>query len=911
MEFKTVSFDDISSKISTPRTPRTDREKEKTQQISYQFTEELTHVINSKKEQEPYDFSKIQGKIQRLIDIEPKINVIHAATVTGKVGAKLYNNISTSEIDMMASDVCENLAIETPEYTILAARLLAENTQKYTSKNIREVYDEAMNYFDKDTGKIIPLIHPFVYEFVKENAEWLNSVIDDTRDFLLTRFGIMTLREKYLLRNTENKIIERIQFMRLREAMGIHVMSKLVYKELSWEEIKKRIVETYNLTSTLKMTGATPTIQNASTPFNQLISCNLGVCDDTTESISRDCSYSAAVLSKHGAGVSISFDPIRANGSRICGTGAKGRSAPLYKTLRIYEAIFDLFDQGGGKRRGSMSAYLSIHNVNIFDFLTAIDKHSPPDITVLDIFYGLSIHEYFEKRVKNKEMWSLFNSKLPEVQELNNLWGKKYIDKYLELEEKKLYTMQVPSVDLWRKICKSRIENGMPYLCNMDAFNRKSNQQNIGSIIQSNLCTEIALPTKPGEWQNCVINSIAVQNFIYDSYSEEELKLPVSERRKLNHEFPENPVVNYEELAKVAGIANRNLDTIIDINHYAQDCIKKPNLESRPTGIGVQGLADAFHKCKLVYGSPEANQLSANLHEAILYGAMVMSNKRAAKYGAYPLYKNSPLYHGYYQPDMWNIEKLIKEEKLPDLSIEELINLEYKQQMDNVKYQSDQNLFNWDILRELGEEYGFRNSEFTADMPTASTSQILGSNEGTEPFTSNLYIRSTDSGMFFCINKYLIHEMRKLNIDNKRLGLYLALNKGSVANLDGMPDILKKRFATVWEMKKVPLIDLAYTHGRFITQSESRNIYISPENLSVSSLTTLDMKTMQRGIKTIAYYLRSKPAKAIELPISKNQEKEIEDYTEKLKDYFKENAEEATSLMPGATNSKKICLSCQ
>jgi len=369
---------------------------------------------------------------------------------------------------------------------------------------------------------------------------------------------------------------------------------------------------------------------------------------------------------------------------------------------------------------------------------------------------------------------------------------------------------KISAQKLWFQILDSQMETGTPYLCYKDAANLKSNQQNLGTIKSSNLCSEIIEYSDKNESAVCNLASIGLPAFV------------------------ENGAFNFDKLRKVVAIATRNLNRVIDINYYPTPETERSNLTHRPIGLGIQGLADVFALLKLSWDKPEAADLNQRIFEHMYYAAVLESTVLASTDGAYKSYEGSPASKGKLQFDMW---KDGNGEPITPLTMQD-------------------KTLDWPLLYEAVNEYGLRNSLLMAPMPTASTSQILGYNECFEPFNSNLYTRRTLAGEFIVVNKYLLNELMDLNLWDENLKQQLIINNGSVQNITAIPEEIRDRYKTVYEMSQKTLIDMAAARGAFICQSQSLNLFVAEANYA--KLTSMHFYAWKKGLKTGCYYLRTK-----------------------------------------------------
>jgi ribonucleoside-diphosphate reductase alpha chain len=697
----------------------------------------------------------------------------------------IYEGVATSELDNLASEVAATLTARHPDYALLAARIAISNLQKNTKKSFYQTMHDLYHYVDQKTGNQAPLIGKDTFDIIQKNAELLDSVIIYDRDFGYDFFGFKTLERSYLLK-MYGKVVERPQHLLMRVSIGIHK-----------EDIVSAI-ETYHLLSERWFTHATPTLFNAGTPNPQMSSCFLlQIKDDSIDGI-FDTLKSCAKISQSAGGIGVSIHNVRATGSYIRGTG--GASNGIVPMLRVYNDTARYIDQGGGKRKGSFAIYLEPWHADIFDFLDLRKNHGKEEVRARDLFTALWIPDLFMKRVEENGTWSLFCPN--ESPGLSDVWGKDFEALYTRYEAEGKARKILKAQDLWFKILEAQIETGNPYMLYKDACNAKSNQQNLGTIKSSNLCTEIIEYTAPDEVAVCNLASIALPRYV------------------INGKF------DHQKLFEVTQTVTRNLNKVIDGNSYPVPEAKVSNMRHRPIGIGVQGLADAFMMLRYPFESQEACDLNREIFETIYYGAMTASKDLAKQSGPYETYEGSPVSKGIFQYDFWNVTPSAR--------------------------------WDWKKLKEEVKKYGIRNSLLVAPMPTASTSQILGNNECFEPYTSNLYSRRVLSGEFIVLNKYLLKDLVQLNLwDNNMKNKILASN-GSIQKIEEIPVSIRALYKTVWEIKQKVILDMAADRGAFICQSQSLNVFM--ENATFSKLSSMHFYGWKAGLKTGMYYLRTKSA---------------------------------------------------
>ncbi|MCW7491941.1 ribonucleoside-diphosphate reductase subunit alpha [Leptospira sp. 2 VSF19] len=570
-------------------------------------------VIKRNGKHESVKFDKVTARIEKLSYGLSRL--VSPIDVAKKVIEGIYDGVSTSELDNLASEIAASLTTKHPDYALLASRIAVSNLHKNTTKSFSETMERLYSHVDSKTGKWMPLIADDVWEIIKEHSELLDSSIIYDRDFGFDYFGFRTLEKSYLLR-LNGKILERPQHMYMRVAIGIH------------KQRIEDVIKTYDLMSERWFTHATPTLFNAGTPKPQMSSCFLlTMKDDSIDGI-YDTLKQTAKISQSAGGIGISIHDIRATGSYISGTN--GTSNGIIPMLRVFNDTARYVDQGGGKRKGAFAIYLEPWHADIFPFLELKKNHGKEEMRARDLFYALWISDLFMKRVEEGGEWSLFCPN--EAPGLSDVYGDDFVKLYEKYEKEGRARSKVKAQDLWFAIVESQIESGTPYLLYKDAANLKSNQKNLGTIKSSNLCTEILEYTSPDEVAVCNLASVALPKFVSDG----------------NFLF--------DKLYEIVYQMTINLNRIIDENYYPVKEAKNSNLKHRPIGIGVQGLADVFILLRMPYESDAAKKLNIEIFETIYFAAMTASKDIAKIEGPYPSYPGSPLSNGIFQFDLWNVK---------------------------------------------------------------------------------------------------------------------------------------------------------------------------------------------------------------------------------------------------------------
>jgi ribonucleotide reductase alpha subunit len=768
-------------------------------------------VLKRNNEYEDVSFDKV---LMRLKNLSSDLH-INVSEIAQKVCTRIFDGVKTCELDELAAYLCSSMSIDNPDYSTLASRIIISNHQKNTSPSFSETV--GILYDNKDiNGEHSPLISEELYEIVNKNKEKLNNYIDYQRDFLFDYFGFKTLERAYLIK-IDKKIIERPQHLWMRVSLGIH-----------GNDIRE-VLQTYDLMSKKYFTHATPTLFNSGTKRPQLSSCFLCSVNDDSISGIYDSLKEMALISKYAGGIGVHIHQVRSKGSHIRGTN--GTSNGIIPMLRVFNNTARYVDQAG-KRLGSIAVYLETWHSDIEAFLELKKNHGSEEERCRDLFLALWVSDLFMERIKANKKWSLMCP--DQCKGLSDTYGDEFKALYEKYESEGKYTKQINAQDLWFKILEAQIEQGVPYILYKDAANKKSNQQNLGTIKSSNLCAEVLIYSSPEETGVCNLASICLPTYV------------------------NNGVFEFDKLHEVVKVAAKNLNKVIDINFYPVEKARVSNLKHRPIGIGVQGLADVFMMLKYPFESEAAAELNKQIFETIYHAAvessMELSKKRnniitdilnnnseeditkyvnefeediiKTKYiGAYSSFEGSPISRGLFQFDLWG--------------------------------EKPSERYDWDKLREDIKSFGIRNSLLISPMPTASTSQIMGFNESFEPFTNNIFQRKTLSGEFIVINKYLIRELMNKGMWNKELKDTIILHEGSIQNIKEISKEMKELYKTSWEIKQRVIIDMSADRGRYICQTQSLNIFM--EEPDFQKLSSMHFYGHSKGLKTGSYYLRTKP----------------------------------------------------
>ncbi len=703
---------------------------------------------------------------------------------------KLPIKISSDELYYFISNYFGDKIKDHIIYDEIASYFAVKRLHDITKEDYSEIINDLYNI--KNTDNESSLINENLYKIVCKNKDLIQTKLNYMNDYNYDFFGIRTLERSYLMKEHKNnkiRIIERPQHMLMRVSLSL------------WYDNLEKAFQTYDSLSNKYFTQATPTLFNAGTPREQLSSCFLLTIDDNIEHI-FDTVKNMALISKYAGGLGVNLSSVRGRGTLIKGTN--GKSEGIIPLCVMLEKLGRYINQGG-KRKGSIAVYLEPWHCDIEEFVELRNPIGDENLRARDLFLALWANDIFMERVKSNNMWSLMCP--DECPGLVDCYGDKFRELYLKYEKEKKYKKQIRAIELWDRILTLEIKSGMPFLLFKDSANKKSNQQNLGTIKSSNLCTEIIEYTDGNTIAVCNLGSICLPMF-YDYKT-----------RK----------INYDNLVKVAFQITENLDRIIDINYYPTEIARKSNLENRPIGVGVQGLPDLLAMLKIDPDSTNAIQINKEIFASIYYGCLLASVKLAKEKGPYKNFTDSPFSKGQLQYDLWGFT----EKDIP---------LNY----------------DWISLKKDIIKYGTRNSLLTTIMPTASTAQIMGNCESIEPYQTNIFIRETLAGEYIVVNKNLIKDLIKLNLWNDNMRKRIVLNNGSIQNIDEIPKILRNVYKTAFEIKLKSIIDQSAARGIFIDQSQSLNLFLDSPNKN--KLHSALFYAWEKGLKTGMYYLRSRPA---------------------------------------------------
>ncbi len=721
-----------------------------------------------------------------------------------------YEGISEKDLAESMLMTARTLVEKEPNYSYVTARLLLNNMENEVGAflNIKERKDRGKMYVEalaKTIDKGIEL--DFLNEELKSyDLNKLGKAILQERDFQFTYLGLQTLYDRYFITCDETRYeLPQVFFMRV--AMGL---------ALDEENRDERAIEFYKLLSSFDYMSSTPTLFNSGTQRPQLSSCYLTTVPDDLSGI-----YGAirdnALLSKWAGGLGNDWTNVRALGSRIKGTN--GKSQGIVPFLKVSNDTAVAVNQGG-KRKGAFCAYLECWHLDVEEFLdlrknTGDDRRRTHDMNTANW-----IPDLFMKRLEKGEKWTLFSPS--DVPDLHDIYGKEFESKYNEYEKKAeageiKHFKTLEAKDLWRKILSMLFETGHPWVTFKDPCNIRSPQGHVGTVHSSNLCTEITLNTNEDEIAVCNLGSINLPQHIQEGK------------------------INVEQLKNSVTTAIRMLDNVIDINYYPVPQAENSNKKHRPIGLGMMGFQDALYKLGISYDSEEAVDFADRSMELISYFAIEASCELAKERGTYETYKGSLWDNGIFPLDSI---RLLTEQRGSDF----------------IDQNTDKTL-DWDKLKDKMAKHGIRNSNVMAIAPTATIANITGVSQSIEPTYQNLFVKSNLSGEFTVVNPYLIEELKKEGLWDEVMLSDLKYFEGSLKQINRVPDHIKNKFKTAFEVEPRFIVEAASRRQKWIDQAQSLNLYIA--NVDGKKLDITYRMAWYKGLKT-TYYLRSMGATATE-----------------------------------------------
>lgn len=753
----------------------------------------------------PLDQAKLRATLERAaVGYEDSVSI---DMLMKEVLKNIFDGITTKELEK-ALILSTTVFIELdPAYDAVASRLLLQKILKEVRGLSVRDGDNIRAYRDSFIQGITLGVKNEIFDsrMLQFDLDYLAQHLVKERDNLLGYMGLHTMYERYFAK-INNRRIEAPQLFWMRIAMGLALGEK---------DKNGRALEFYEVLSTLRYTPSTPTLFHSGFPIAQLSSCFLTTVNDDLGHIFK-CIGDNAQLAKWAGGLGGDWTNVRATGSLI--KSIKATSQGVIPYLKIANDVVVAITKSG-IRRGGTCVYLETWHLDIEDFLDLRRNTGDERRRTHDMNTANWIPDLFIKRVLEDKEWTLFSPE--EVPDLHDSYGAEFERRYCQYEKKarsgELRQYKATSAkQLWRKMLTRLFETGHPWITFKDPSNIRSPQDHAGVVHSSNLCTEIILNTSGDETAVCNLGSINISKHIKNGELDELL------------------------LESTIKTAVRMLDNVIDLNFYPTKEAHTSNFRHRPIGLGLMGFQDALFMLNIPFISEKAREFSDVLMEKISYFSIETSCLLAQERGVYSSFRGSKWDRGIFPLDTLD---LLEKERGMKIEV------------------SRESRIDWRSLKERVKQYGMRNSNVMAIAPTATISTIAGCYSCIEPIYENIYVESNVSGEFTIVNKYLVEDLKKLNLWNKSMLDQLKFYDGDLSSIETVPNHLKEKYKTAFEIDPEWLIEIAAVRAKWIDQAQSLNIFL--KGVSGSKLHDIYIKGWKYGLKTF-YYLRTLGATQIE-----------------------------------------------
>lgn len=737
---------------------------------------------------------------------------VSADLILDEVLKNLFDKIKSYEVLDILILSTAMLTERDPGYSKAAAHFLLQkiykevNGESVEAATLDRIYRQA---FITGIDKGIQADH-FDAKLADFDLHELSQALVISRDHEFEYLGLQTLHDRYLTKLNEGRrriLIETPQAFWMRVAMGL---------ALNESDKTARAIEFYNLISQLLFVPSTPTLLHAGLSRPQLSSCFLSTVNDDLHHIFK-CMGDNANMSKWSGGVATDWTNLRATGAMI--KSIKVESQGLIPFLKIANDVTAAINRSG-RRRSAAVSYVEVWHYDYEDFIDIRRNTGDERRRAHDMNFASWIPDLFMKRVEADLNWTFFSP--DEVSDLHHIYGKEFEERYCEYEaqacEGKIALFKVVSArELWRKMLTRLFETGYPWVTFKDPSNIRSPQDHVGVVHSSNLCTEITLNTSAEETAVCNLGSVNLGRHVTSD---------------LNFDT--------ELFEKTITTAVRMLDNVIDINYYPTIEGKNSNLRHRPIGLGLMGFQDVLFKLDMPMDTPQALEFTDTITEQYSYYAILASSLLAKERGVYQTYKGSKWDRNLLPIDTIDLLEQERGEK---------IDMDRTCRMD------------WAPVRDHIQKYGMRNSNTMAIAPTATISNIAGCVPCVEPIYSNIYVKSNMIGEFTVVNKYLVEDLKKLNLWNQDTLDQIKYYDGSIEQIYKIPENLRRKYRGAFEIDPIALIELSVRRGKWIDQSMSHNVFM--RGVSGKKLDEVYMAAWKKGLKT-TYYLRTLAASQIE-----------------------------------------------
>lgn len=789
------------------------REQEKFKAIEM-LEEGALYVIKRNGKKQKFDVEKLRKTLSYVLKTLTKeeVALFEIETVLNQAKLEVFDGMHTKDVAKILLMNIRSMIELDPVYSKIGARLLL-------GKLYKQVFGD-----DVDFGNIKAEMKKFYPAYIKRmveakkfdermldfDLEKMADYLTLERDYNFEYMGLEILSSRYLIEDVDTKLpLETPQMFWMRIAMG----TALVEDNAKKDAIAK---DFYDILSEFYYTPGGRTLFQSGTIKAQLSNCFLNVVPDDLREIFRMYSDNAQLL-KWSGGVGTSWSKVRGTGAQVKSVDITSQGVVPY--LKIANDI-NVCVMRSGKRRAASVVYLETWHVDIEDFLELRKNTGDERRRTHDLNTANWIPDLFMERVKADADWTLFSP--DETSDLPDIYGKAFNARYEEYEKMakegkiKLFKV-IKAKDLWKKMIGMLFETGHPWICFKDPSNIRSPQDHMGVIHSSNLCTEIMLNTSDHETAVCNLGSINIAKFITKSKT-----------------------IDKDLLQKVIRSSVRMIDNTVDINYYPTEDSKASNMKHRPIGLGIRGYHDALYAMGILFDTNEAVEFADESMEMMSYYTILSSSELAKEKGKYASYEGSKWSRGILPQDTI---ALLEKERGTTIDIPKGGKLD------------------WTPVRNHIKQYGMRNSNTMAIAPTASTANLVGCIPTVEPIYKNIYVKSNKEGEFIVVNKYLVEDLKKLNLWNRDMVNKIKFYDGSIQEIHEIPADIKERHKEVFDINQKWLILAAARRGKWIDQAQSINIFF--KGTSGRELSEVYTLAYDLGLKT-TYYLRTLGASQVE-----------------------------------------------
>ncbi|MCX6756637.1 MAG: ribonucleoside-diphosphate reductase subunit alpha [Candidatus Nomurabacteria bacterium] len=809
-----AGFFDVAKHYIIYRFEHQKMREEKKQEIVEKIEEGGLMIKKSDGRMERFNFEKVKKSLMFALATisEEERKLFETDIVLNQVKLDIFENMSTNDVRKILIMNIRSMIELDPVYSKVASRLLLSKLYKQVFGNnvdFGNIKAEMKKFYPSYIKKMVEM-KKFDARMLDFDLEKLTDSLVLERDYNFEYMGLEILSSRYLIEDSETKLpLESPQMFWMRIAMG----AALVEEKSKRDEITKNF---YDILSEFYYTPGGRTLFQSGTIKAQLSNCFLNMVPDDLREIFRMYSDNAQLL-KWSGGVGTSWSKVRGTGASVKSIDITSQGVVPY--LKIANDI-NVCVMRSGKRRAASVVYLETWHVDIEDFLELRKNTGDERRRTHDLNTANWIPDLFMERVKADKDWTLFSP--DETPDLPDIYGKKFNARYEEYEKMaaegkiKLFKV-IKAKDLWKKMIGMLFETGHPWICFKDPSNIRSPQDHAGVIHSSNLCTEIMLNTGPNETAVCNLGSINLVKFI-----------------------KADKTIDRELLQKVVRFSVRMIDNTIDINYYPTDDSRASNMKHRPIGLGIRGYHDALYGMGILFDSNEAVEFADESMEMLSYYTILSSSELAREKGKYQSYEGSKWSRGILPQDTI---ALLEQER------DTIIDIPKNGKLD------------WTPVRNHIKEFGMRNSNTMAIAPTASTANLVGCIPTVEPIYKNIYVKSNKEGEFVVVNKYLVEDLKKMNLWNRDMVNKIKFYDGSVQSISEIPQGIKNKHKEVFDIDQKWLILAAARRGKWIDQAQSINVFF--KGTSGKDLSDIYMLAYDLGLKT-TYYLRSLGASQVE-----------------------------------------------